>query len=79
MSQELDHTFCLQRVLVVFVLRDVHDAVHIERDFLRAGRPTLVAEAVLVLAVGVRGEGVVFGGDCGFVVLAIPDGVLDLQ
>jgi hypothetical protein len=41
------------------MLRHVDDSVNVEGHFLRVRSPTLVAEAVNVLSVGVRGERVV--------------------
>lgn len=73
-----DLTFSLQRVLRHLGLRNVDNAVNVERDLLRVRGPALVAEAVVVLAVGVCGERVVFVGDSLLVVLAVPQGVLDL-
>lgn len=51
----------------------------IERYLLRVGGPTLVAEAVVVFAVGVCGEGVVFVGDSLLEVLAVAERILDLE
>ena len=53
--------------------------MYVEGHFFRARRPALVAEAVDVLPVHVRSEGVVFGGDGLLVVLAISAGILDLK
>jgi hypothetical protein len=52
--------------------------VNVERHLLRVRGPALVAETVVVLAVGVCGEGVVFVGDGLLVVLAVSQGVFDL-
>lgn len=51
----------------------------VERDFLRVRGPAFIAEAVGVFAVRVCGERVVFVGDGLLVVLAVPQGVFDLQ
>lgn len=72
-------TFRLQGILRHFRFRDVDNSVHVERDFLRVRGPALVAEAVVVFAVRVRGERVVFGRDGLFEVLTVVLGVLDLQ
>lgn len=72
-------TFSLQGILRHFRFRDVDDSVHIERNFLRVRGPTLITEAVVVFAVVVRGERVVFGRDSLFEVLTVVLGVLDLQ
>jgi hypothetical protein len=53
--------------------------VNVERHFLRVRGPTLVAETVVVLAVGVCGEGVIFVGDGLLVILAVSQRVLDLS
>jgi hypothetical protein len=71
-------TFGLQRILRHLGLRHVDNAVDVERDLLRIRGPALVTEAVVVLAVGVCGERVVFVGDGLLIVLAVPQGVLDL-
>lgn len=51
----------------------------VEGDFFRVGGPALVAEAVGVFAVSVRGKGVILVRDGLFVVLAVPQGILNLQ
>lgn len=71
-------TFGLQRIRRHLRLRHVDDTVDIERDLLGVGGPALVTEAVIVLAVGVCGKGVVFVGDGLLEVLAVAEGILDL-
>lgn len=53
------HTFFLQRILWCLRLRNVNDAVNIERDLFRVGSPVLVAEAVGVSAVLRSDKGVI--------------------
>jgi hypothetical protein len=72
-------TFSLQRVRRHLRLRHVDDTVDIERHLLRVRGPALVAEAVVVFAVGVCGEGVVFVGDSLLIVLAVAERILDLE
>jgi hypothetical protein len=49
-------TFRLERILREFRFGDVDDSVDVEGDLLGVRGPALVAEAVDVFAVGVRGE-----------------------
>lgn len=73
------HTFGLQWILRHFGLGHVDDSVDVERHLLRVGGPALVAEAVGVLAIVGRGERVVFVRDGLLVVLAVSQGILDLD
>lgn len=56
-------TFILQRITRRFALRHIHNAVHVEANFLRTSRPSLVAETVDMLAVVLGVEAVITGGD----------------
>lgn len=73
------HTFGLQWILRHFGLGHVDDSVDVERHLLRVGGPALVAEAVGVLAIVGRSERVVFVRDGLLVVLAVSQGVFDLD
>lgn len=58
---------------------DVDNSVDVEGDLLGVRGPTLVAEAVVVFAVRLCGEGVVVGGNGLLEVLAVSQGILDLR
>jgi len=75
-AQQAD--FLLQGVGGRFGFGDVDDAVDVEGDFFGGGGPVLVGEAIGVFAVEGRGEGVVAGGDGGFVEVVFVVGVGDL-
>lgn len=72
-------TLGLQRILRHLRLRHVDNSVHIEGNLLWVGGPTLIAEAVVVLAVGLGCERVILVGDGLLVVLAVAKRVLDLD
>ena len=71
-------TFDLERILRHLVFGHVDNSVDIEGDLLGVRGPALVAEAVVVLAVRLCGEGVVVGGNGLLEVLAVSQGILDL-
>lgn len=56
-----ERTLLLQWILWRLRLGNVDDAVHVEADLLRIRAPMLVIEAVSVLSIFGRGEGVVAG------------------
>ena len=72
-------TFCFQRILFHFRLRDIHDSMHVERDLLGVRRPSLVAEAVVVFSVGLGSEGIVVRRDRLLVILTVRQRVLELD
>lgn len=51
----------------------------IERHLLRVRGPTLIAETVVVFAVGMCGKGIVFVGNSLLIVLAVAERILDLE
>lgn len=61
-----------------FVLWYVDYSVHVEADFFGVGGPVLVAEAVRVLSVVARFEGVVAGADGALLNQHLAGGCLDL-
>ena len=69
----------LDRLLRGFGFGHVDDAVDVEGDFFRVGRPVLVAETVRVAAVVAGCEAVVAAADAAFVDLVRVRGVLDLE
>jgi hypothetical protein len=69
----------LEGILRHLRLGHVDDAVDVEGDLLGVGGPALVAEAVVVFAVGLGSEGVVLVGNGLLVVLAVAEGVLNLE
>jgi hypothetical protein len=71
-------TFDLERILRHLVFRHVDNSVDIEGDLLGVRGPALVAEAVVVFAVRLCGEGVVVGSNGLLEVLAVSQGILDL-
>lgn len=74
-----DPTFGFQWVLRHLGFGHIDNSVDVERDLLRIGGPALIAEAVAVLAVVGCGERVVLVGDGLLVVLAVLQGVLNLD
>lgn len=72
-------TFDLEGILRHLVFGHVDNSVDVEGDLLGVRGPTLVAEAVVIFAVRLCGEGVVVGGNGLLEVLAVSQGILDLR
>jgi len=72
-------TFSLEGVLWHLGFGHVDNSVDVERDLLGVRCPAFVAEAVVVFSIGHCGEGVVIGGDGLLEVLAVSQGILDLD